>query len=145
MTALPLEAADRIADECLHLGRAAGYAPLTVTVLDAGGHTIVLKRSDGSGILRQDIAHGKAWGALGMGLSSRALAKRSAGAPMFFAALGAVSGGRLIPVPGGVLIRDADNQVVGAIGVSGDTSDNDEACATQAVRSAGFVPDIEER
>jgi uncharacterized protein GlcG (DUF336 family) len=145
MSALSLEIADRIADQCLLLGRQAGYAPLTVAVLDAGGHTIVLKRSDNSGILRAEIAYGKAWGALGMGLSSRALAKRSAAMPVFFEALAVASGGRMIPVPGGVLIRDADRQIVGAIGVSGDTSDHDEECATAAVRSVNLVPDIEER
>jgi uncharacterized protein GlcG (DUF336 family) len=145
MTALPLETADRIAEECLRVGSAAGYGPLTVAVLDAGGHTIVLKRSDGSGILRADIAFGKAWGALGMGLSSRALAKRSAAAPIFYSSLAAVSAGRLIPVPGGVLVKTEDGSVVGAVGVSGDTSDHDEDCAVQAIRSVNLIPDIEER
>lgn len=145
MTALSLDLADRMADECLAAGRSAGYAPLTVAVLDAGGHPVVLKRSDGSGILRHDIAIAKAWGALGMGLSSRALAKRSANVPMFFSSLAAVSGGRMIPVPGGVLIWDQDRRLVGAIGVSGDTSDNDENCAVQAVHSVGLFPDTEER
>jgi uncharacterized protein GlcG (DUF336 family) len=145
MTALPLDTADRIANECLSAGRNAGYAPLTVAILDAGGHPIVLKRSDGSGILRHDIAFGKAWGALGMGLPSRALAKRSTGAPIFYAALAAVSQGRMVPVPGGVLIRNAVNDIVGAIGVSGDTSDRDEECAVHAVQSVGLVADTEER
>jgi uncharacterized protein GlcG (DUF336 family) len=145
MPALPLEIADRIANECLRLGGAAGYAPLTVVVLDAGGHPVVLKRSDGAGILRHDIAHGKAWGALGMGLPSRALAKRSADAPIFFAALAAVSQGRVVPVPGGVLIRNAGDEVIGAIGVSGDTSDRDEECAVKAVEAVGLKADIEVR
>ena len=145
MTTLNLETADQIADACLAAGREAGFAPLTVAVLDAGGHTIVMKRSDGSGILRCEIAFGKAWGALGMGLSSRALAKRSAGAPLFYQAIAAASEGRVIPVPGGVLIRDAEKRIVGAIGVSGDASDNDEACAAKAVASVGLVPDTEER
>jgi uncharacterized protein GlcG (DUF336 family) len=145
MNGLSLEIADRIADDCLARGRAAGYAPLTVAVLDAGGHAIVLKRSDHSGILRAEIAFGKAWGALGMGLSSRALAKRSAAMPVFFEALAVASGGRMIPVPGGVLIRDADRRILGAIGVSGDTSDHDEECATAAVLGANLSPDIEER
>jgi uncharacterized protein GlcG (DUF336 family) len=143
--ALGLDTADAIANACLAAGRDSGFAPLTVAVLDAGGHTIVMKRGDGSGILRCEIAFGKAWGALGMGLSSRALAKRSAAAPMFFQAISAVSEGRLIPVPGGVLIRDADKRIVGAIGVSGDTSDNDEICAVKAVACAGLIPDTEER
>jgi uncharacterized protein GlcG (DUF336 family) len=132
-------------DECLDAGRRAGYAPLTVVVLDAGGHPVVAKRSDGSGILRHDIAFGKAWGALGMGLPSRALAKRSSDAPIFYAALAAVSGGRVVPVPGGVLIRDEKNEIIGAIGVSGDTSDRDEECAVQAVLSVGLMADTTER
>jgi uncharacterized protein GlcG (DUF336 family) len=145
MMALSLEIADRIADACLAKGRSSGCAPLTVAVLDPGGHTIVLKRSDGSGILRAEIAFGKAWGALGMGLPSRALAKRSIAMPVFYGTLAAASGGRFIPVPGGVLIRDGDQRTIGAIGVSGDTSDNDEDCATEAVRSVGLIPDTEER
>lgn len=145
MTALTLETADAIANACLAAGRDNSLAPLTVAVLDAGGHVIVLKRSDGSGILRCDIAIGKAWGALGMGMSSRALAKRSAGAPLFYQAIAVASGGRVIPVPGGVLIRDGQDHIMGAIGVSGDTSDNDELCATTATRAAGLFPDVEER
>jgi uncharacterized protein GlcG (DUF336 family) len=145
MTSLPLDVADRIADACLAAGRTSGYAPLTVVILDAGGHPIVLKRGDGSGILRHDIAFGKAWGALGMGLPSRALAKRSHDAPIFYAALGAVSGGRMVPVPGGVLIKNEKAETIGAIGVSGDASDRDEECAVQAVQSVGLVADSAER
>lgn len=145
MGTLTLDLADRIADACLKAGRDAGFAPLTVAVLDPGGHAIVIKRADNSGILRCEIAFGKAWGALGMGLPSRALAKRATGAPLFFQAVAAASEGRLIPVPGGVLIRDGQAALVGAIGVSGDTSDNDEQCAVEAIRSVGLIPDAEER
>jgi uncharacterized protein GlcG (DUF336 family) len=145
MTALTLDTADKIVDACLAAGREAGFAPLTVAVLDAGGHTIVMKRSDGSGILRCEIAFGKAWGALGMGLSSRALARRSTEAPVFYQALAAASDGRMIPVPGGVLIRDGEKRIIGAIGVSGDASDKDELCARKAVESVGLFADTEVR
>jgi uncharacterized protein GlcG (DUF336 family) len=145
VTQLSLATADAIADACLKAGRDAGFAPLTVAVLDAGGHVIVSKRSDDSGILRNEIAFAKAWGALGMGLPSRALAKRAQTTPGFFTALAAVSDGRMIPVPGGVLVRDDAGAVLGAVGVSGDTSDNDEECAVAAIRGAGLTPDTEIR
>ena len=145
MTELTLELADRIADDVLAEGRRIGAAPLTVVVLDPGGHVVVAKRSDGSGILRIEIAHGKAYGALGMGLPGRALANRAAQFPMFFTALAAVSAGRMVPVPGGVLIRDAEGRLLGAVGISGDTSDKDEDCAVAAIRAAGLVADTELR
>ena len=145
MTELTLELADRIAEEVLAEGRRIGAAPLTVVVLDPGGHIVVAKRSDGSGILRIEIAHGKAYGALGMGLPGRALANRAAQFPMFFTALAAVSSGRMVPVPGGVLIRDADGQLMGDVGISGDTADKDEDCAVAAIRAVGLVPDTEVR
>jgi uncharacterized protein GlcG (DUF336 family) len=110
-------------------------------VLDAGGHLVAFKREDKSGILRFDIAFGKAWGALGMGLGSRTLAGRAPKQPAFFTALAAVSGGRLVPGPAGVLIRDQDGDVIGAVGISGDTADNDEICAIAGVQAAGLTPD----
>src|SRR5918911_5286776 len=117
MPELTLDVAERIADEALAEGRRIGAAPLTVVVLDPGGHVKVAKRSDGSGILRVEIAHGKAYGALGMGLPGRALANRAAQNPTFFTALAAVSSGRMVPGPGGVLIRDAGGGFVGAGGL----------------------------
>jgi uncharacterized protein GlcG (DUF336 family) len=140
-TLLPLIKAEAIADEVLRLGREAGMHPLTVAILDAGGHLVVLKREDGSGILRADIATGKAWGALGMGIPSRFIRDRLADRPVFQNALAAASDGRLIPVPGGVLINDAAGETIGAVGVSGDTSDKDEYCAITAVTTAGLIPD----
>ncbi|ARP80596.1 GlcG protein [Bordetella genomosp. 8] len=141
MSNVLLEQADRIADEALRQGRERGYAPLTVAIMDAGGHLVVLKRADNSGIMRPQLAMAKAWGVLGMGLGGRELARRSQGAPVFFAALNAISEGRLAPVAGGALIRDAAGHVVGSIGISGDTSDNDELCLIPAVQSAGLTPD----
>ncbi len=140
-TLLPLATAEAVADEALRLGRKEGMHPLTVAVLDGGGHIVVLKREDGSGILRADIATGKAWGALGMGIPSRLIRDRLADRPSFQNALAAAADGRLIPVPGGVLINNADGETIGAVGVSGDTSDKDEYCAIQAVIASGLVPD----
>jgi uncharacterized protein GlcG (DUF336 family) len=110
-------------------------------VLDAGGHMVALKREDKSGILRVEIAFGKAWGALGMGLGSRTLASRAPKQPAFFTALAAVSGGRLVPGPAGVLIRDKDGDVIGAVGISGDVADNDEKCAVAGIQAAGLTAD----
>ena len=141
---LTLALADQIVTAALDQGAALSLQPLTVAVLDAGGHLVALKRQDDSGILRPDIAQGKAWGALGMGHGSRMLAKRAEVAPAFINALGSVSAGRLIPVPGGVLIRDGDKRVVGAVGISGDSPDNDEACAVAGIAAAGFAADTGE-
>lgn len=143
MARLTLEGASCIVDTALARGREHGFMPLTVAVLDAGGHLVALKREDGSGIMRADIAIGKAWGALGMGVSSRTMRDRLADRPAFLGALAVVSGGRLVPVPGGVLIRDEAGETVGAVGISGDTSDRDEYCAITAVQAAGFRSDPE--
>jgi len=141
MTTLNLDTADTMVNAALRGGRARNLKPLSVVVLDAGGHDIILKREDGSGILRVDIARGKAWGALGLGLGSRELGKRAEKNPRFFAALAAASGGRVFPNAGGVLIRNSDGVLVGAIGISGDTADMDETCALEAVTSSGLIGD----
>ena len=143
-TPLPLADASAIADHALRLGDDAGLLPLTVAVLDAGGHLIVFKRADGSGLLRGDIAIGKAYGALGMGISSRTIRDRLADRPAFQAAIAAASQGRFVPVPGGVLICSDDDTAVGAVGISGDASDKDEYCAVEAVKAAGYTPHPEE-
>ena len=116
-------------------------SPLTVVVLDAGGHMVAMKRSDGSGILRAQIALGKAYGALGVERSSRALEIGLASRPAFQNALAAVAEGRLVPAPGGVLVCiDGGETIIGAVGVSGDTSDKDEYCAIKGIEAAGLVP-----
>ena len=138
MTSLTLAQASTIVDAALAKGRATGCAPLTVAVLDGGGHLVAFKREDRSGILRPDIAHAKAWCALGMGFGSRELAERATKAPMFITALAAVSQGRMVPVPGGVLIKSAAGDVLGAVGISGDTSDKDETCAVAGIEAAGL-------
>ena len=141
MSKLSLSAAGTIVDKALEKAAELGLNPMTVAVLDAGGHLVAFKRQDNSGILRPDIAFGKAWGAVGMGVGSRGLAKRAEIAPAFYTALGSVSGGRMIPVPGGVLIRDGAGEILGAVGISGDTSENDEACGVAGIKAAGLNAD----
>jgi uncharacterized protein GlcG (DUF336 family) len=136
-----LAQASTIVDAALKKGRDTDCAPLTVAVLDAGGHLVAFKREDRSGILRFDIAFGKAWGALGMGFGSRTLAERAANTPQFFTMLAAASGGRIISNPGGVLIKTGSGDIVGAVGISGDTSDKDEACAVAGIVAAGLRAD----
>ncbi|MBV8911942.1 MAG: heme-binding protein [Acetobacteraceae bacterium] len=134
---LTLTVATAIIDAALRHGREQGFQPLSVAVLDAGGHLVAFKREDRSGILRFEIAFGKAWGALGMGFGSRELFNRTQANPTFMAALSVVSGGRLVPVPSGVLIL-SEGEVIGAVGISGDNSDNDEACALAGIAAAGL-------
>lgn len=141
MTSITLDQASQILDGSLHHACTLNLKPLTIAVLDAGGHLVALKRQDRSGLLRPDIAYGKAWGALGMGHGSRALAQRAEAASAFFTALASASQGRVIPVPGGVLVRDAAGEVLGAVGVSGDQPDNDEACAVYGIEAARLVAD----
>ena len=136
-----LAQASTIVDVALKKARDSNLAPLTVAVLDSGGHLVAFKREDKSGILRFDIAFGKAWGALGMGSGSRTLASRAAKTPQFFTMLAAASGGRMVTNPGGVLIKDASGTIVGACGISGDTSDKDEMCAVAGIEAAGLKAD----
>lgn len=138
---MQLDTALAIASRTLAEGRERALAPLTVAVLDAGGHTVALLRADGSSLLRPQIATGKAWGALGMGFGGRELAQRAAKMPAFFHALAELSDGRMVPVPGGVLVRSPEGVLLGAVGVSGDTSDHDELCAVAAIDSVGLQAD----
>ncbi|HEY4383316.1 MAG TPA: heme-binding protein [Ktedonobacteraceae bacterium] len=143
MDGLTLTQAMEIANGALAKAREMGYKPLTVAVVDAGGCLKVLLREDGSSILRPDIAFAKAWGAVGMGMGGRAMAKRASDAPQFWAALNAISSGRIAPVPGGVLILEA-GQVMGSVGISGDISENDEACAIAGIEKAGLEAEVGE-
>jgi uncharacterized protein GlcG (DUF336 family) len=136
-----LAQASTIVDVALKKARDNNLAPLTVAVLDSGGHLVAFKREDKSGILRFDIAFGKAWGALGMGFGSRTLASRAAKTPQFFTMLAAASRGRMVTNPGGVLIKDSSGTIVGACGISGDTSDKDEMCAVAGIEAAGLKAD----
>jgi uncharacterized protein GlcG (DUF336 family) len=141
MPGVTLQQASTIVDSALKKGRDTNCAPLTIGVLDAGGHLVAFKREDKSGILRFDIAFGKAWGALGMGFGSRTLFERAEKTPMFFTTLAAASGGRVVTNPGGVLIKNASGDIIGAVGISGDTADKDEACAVAGIEAAGLKAD----
>lgn len=134
---LSLKEAVTIAEAVISWSQAEGTGSLTVVVLDPGGHPRVVMRDDGSEFLRVDVALGKAWGALGMGVPSRLLAEK---APHFLDAIAVTSGGRVVPVPGGVIVRRA-GEVVGAVGVSGDTAEVDEKGAVHAIEAAGLQAD----
>lgn len=136
-----LAQASTIVDAALKKARELKQMPQTVVVLDAGGHIVAAKREDGSGIMRFEVAVGKAYGALGMGWGSRTMMERAAPNPNFLTAIVAASGGRLVPNPGGVLIRDAGNAIIGAVGISGDTGDNDEIIAVAGIETAGLKAD----
>jgi len=140
MPGITLDQARLIVGRARERGRELGLAPLTVAVLDAGGHLVALEREDRSGILRPEIAFGKAWGALGMGFGSRELFERAQNHPSFVSAIGAASQGRLVPAPGGVLAEDETGTVLGAVGISGDTSEKDETCAVAGIEAAGLKP-----
>jgi len=135
---LSLEKAEQIIDSSLLIAKREKLLPLTVVVLDSGGKLIAMKSQDGSGLLRFDVAFGKAWGSLGMGISSRLIRDRLAARPQFQTALMTASGGQVVPVPGGVLIEDANEITIGAVGISGDTSEKDEYCAITAIQQAGY-------
>jgi uncharacterized protein GlcG (DUF336 family) len=137
---IDLETATSVVDATLAHGASIGCHPLTVAVLDAGGHLVALKRQDRSGILRVEIAFGKAWGALGMRLPSRDLVRRAGHVPHFVDSLPAVSSGRVVLAQGGVLIRHGED-VIGAVGVSGDHPDRDEECAVSGIEAAGLEAD----
>lgn len=137
---ITLEIAQQLADHCLKYAKDKQLKPLTVAVVDAAGALIVMLRQDGTSLLRPEIAQGKARGAVGMGMGSRALYERAMAQPFFIQAMNAISGGCLVPVPGGVLIRH-EGTIIGAIGITGDTSDNDEACAIHAIEALGLTAD----
>lgn len=135
MNRLTLDMASALVDAALAEARRLELAPLCVAVLDAGGHLLTLKRDERASLLRPQIAMGKASSVLGMGFGGRELARRAEKMPAFFNALSDLSGGNMVPVAGGILLRNAQGEVLGAIGISGDTSDNDELCAIAAVSS----------
>ncbi len=142
---LTLAQAKQIIEAALAEGRRLELGQLTVAVLDTGGHLIALQREDGSEFLRPQIAIGKAWGSLGLGHAGRVLAERSQKMPVFFGALSDMSGGKVVPLAGGVLIRDASGEIIGAVGVSGDTSEQDELAAVAGINAAGLQPDTGQR
>jgi uncharacterized protein GlcG (DUF336 family) len=139
MASLTLEQANLIIGAALKRSKELGYQPMAVVVLDEAGHHKAAQREDGASMFRVDVATGKAWGAAGMGVSSRVLGERAKGNPNFFLSLAATSGGKFLPQPGAVVIKSADGQVLGAVGASGGTGDEDEAICAFGVEAAGLV------
>jgi uncharacterized protein GlcG (DUF336 family) len=141
MDQLTLEQANRLIEAALARARELSLPPVAVAVLDDGGHLKALQREDGVSFLRVQICQAKAWGALGLSSDSRGIAERYAQDILqqgFITALNAMSGGRVIPLPGGVLIRDPSGRVIGAVGVAGAASDDDEACARAGIEAIGL-------
>lgn len=141
MNVLNLQTATAISARALAVGREINAAPLTVAVLDAGGHLISLQREDGASLLRPQIAIGKAWGAMALGKDSRLIAADAQQRPAFISAVNNLADGKLVPAAGGVLIRNEQGEVIGAVGITGDTSDIDEQCAISALESLGLMAD----
>lgn len=140
MAKLNLETARKIIAATLATGHEKGMKPLSVVVLDAGGYPIAFEREDGASNLRFKIAHGKAFGALSVGSGSRAIFNRAQEQPYFVQALNGLADGAVVPVPGGVLVRDgAGGAILGAVGVTGDSSDNDEIAALAGIEAAGLA------
>jgi uncharacterized protein GlcG (DUF336 family) len=140
---LSLEIANAIISASLAKAKDAKMNPLAITVLDAGGHLKAFQKQDGASMLRYEISAGKAYGALGVGKGSRWLHAAAVERPHFIEGLNAVSGGRIVPVPGGVLIIDSEGKLLGAVGVSGDTSDNDEIAAVAGIDASGLKAQVD--
>ncbi|MGE9009805.1 GlcG/HbpS family heme-binding protein [Leptospira interrogans] len=138
MAELTLDVARKILDAALAKGVEKRLKPLVITILDARGCVKVTAAQDGTSLMRAEIAHGKAYGALALGMGSRALFQRAQEQAYFVSAINTLALGRLVPVPGGVLIQDGGGVLLGAVGVSGDTSDNDEICAVAGIEAAGL-------
>ncbi|RJF66600.1 GlcG/HbpS family heme-binding protein [Rhodopseudomonas palustris] len=138
MTDLTLAVARSILDAALAKATDLKLKPMVVAVLDARGCIKVSAAQDGASLMRHEIAHGKAWGALALGIGSRAIFQRAQEQPYFVDAINTMARGALVPVPGGVLIHDPSGVLLGAVGISGDTSDNDEACAVAGIAAAGL-------
>jgi uncharacterized protein GlcG (DUF336 family) len=143
MTSIALETARTIIAGARAHGSSAGLKPLTVVVLDAGGHVVAAEREDGSSMKRFEIAFGKAYGALSLGMGSRSIMGRAEQQPYFVAAVTSAVGGTLVPVPGGVLVRNDGGDLVGAVGITGDTSDNDEAAAVAGIDAGGLTAQVD--
>ena len=141
MTELTLAKALKIITTALAKGKELGFKPLAVVVLDAGGHVKAFQRQDGASMMRFEIATGKAYGAVALGMGSRWLNAQAETRPHFLEGLSGVSGGKIVPIPGGVLVKDRKGAIIGAVGITGDTSDNDEIAAIAGIEAAGFTPD----
>jgi len=138
---LTLKVSQKIIHAALEEAGRRRLKPLAVVVLDGRGSVKASVSQDGTSLLREKVAHGKAFGALGLGLGSRTIFNRAQEQPYFVSAVNAIAGGLLVPVPGGVLIKDDGGEILGAVGISGDTSDNDETCAVVAIKTVSLLPD----
>lgn len=141
MTDFPLDKANKIIEGAFAKANALGLKPLGVSVLDAGGHLVAFQRQDGASFLRPQMSSGKAYAALAVGMGGRRVEAIAKERPHLTAGISDLSGGKILPVTGGVLIRDAAGTIFGAVGISGDTSDNDEAAAIAGIEAAGLTPD----
>ncbi|MEM0988838.1 MAG: heme-binding protein [Pseudomonadota bacterium] len=141
MAGITLRKARQMIKAALAVGRAEEMKPLAVIVLDAGGYVKAFEREDGASNYRFDVARGKAHGAIGMGMGSRSLFNRAEQQAYFLTAVNGLEGTALVPVPGGVLVRDKKGEILGAVGISGDTSDNDEKAAIAGIEAAGLIAD----
>jgi uncharacterized protein GlcG (DUF336 family) len=141
---ISLDQASTIVDAALSAAREKKLRPMTIAVVDAGGDLIAFKRQDHTGIRRFEIAFGKAFGALVMNRSSRSIGAIGAANPLFIQSIMAATGGHMVPTPGGVLVKDAQGLIIGAVGSSGDEPHEDEAVAISAIRAAGLIPEPEE-
>lgn len=141
MAEITLRKAKAIISKTLAKGGEMELKPLSVVVLDAGGHLKAFERQDGASIGRFEIARGKAYGALALGIGSRSINARAEAQAYFVEALSSAFEGKIVPVPGGLLVRDRKGAVIGAVGVTGDTSDNDETAGTAGIEAAGFTAD----
>lgn len=139
MSSLTLQQAQTIIDAALKKSREAGYQPMAIAVLDAAGNLKAFASEDGASMFRFDVARAKAWGAVGMGVASRKLAERAKDNPNFFVALAATANGKFLPQTGAVVIRDAAGQLLGAIGASGGTGDEDETICIAGAQAAGLT------
>jgi uncharacterized protein GlcG (DUF336 family) len=141
MSRLTLQQANTIIEKAFAKAREMKVKPLGVVVLDASGNIVSAQREDGASMFRLDVARGKAWGAVAMGASSRALAKRAKENPNFFVTLAATAQGKFLPQTGAVLIKDAKGEILGAAGGSGGTGEEDEACCVYGIEQAGLKAD----
>jgi uncharacterized protein GlcG (DUF336 family) len=139
MNSLTLAQANQIISAALAKSKESGYQPMGIAVLDASGNLKAFASEDGASMFRFDIARAKAWGAVGMGVSSRTLGERAKGNPNFFVSLAATADGKFLPQTGAVVIKDAAGKVIGAVGASGGTGDEDEAICMAGVQAAGLV------
>ena len=140
MHRLNLAQANALIDAAFAHGGELGLKPLTVTIHDPGGHLIACQRQDGASNMRVKLAGGKACGALALGVSSRTIGDMAVDRPHFVASVDTMSEGGMVPAAGGVIVCDGEGTILGAIGVTGDTSDNDEACALAAIAKLGLKP-----